>query len=200
MSRLLYSKYPVLNKLFLVIISILVLDFCSVRYAWIHLISKLAAQMVRSVMPALASCNQVILLCDSWYPKKPVPGLVNEFPNLEMICNVRVDTVLYDLPGERTGKRGRPQIHRERIRLESIPLKKPEGADYYMGCREVITNLWKGKPVYAYVTAANPEKPGSFRLFLSTVPKDKVCIDAEGHADKKIRRYKEWGLLCPLEP
>ena len=156
---------------------------------------ELAAQMVRSVMPALASCNQVILLCDSWYPKKPVPGLVNEFPNLEMICNVRVDTVLYDLPGERTGKRGRPQIHRERIRLESIPLKKPEGADYYMGCREVITNLWKGKPVYAYVTAANPEKPGSFRLFLSTVPKDKVCIDAEGHADKKIRRYKEWGFL-----
>ena len=79
---------------------------------------ELAAQMVRSVMPALASCNQVILLCDSWYPKKTVPGLVNEFPNFEMICNVRVDTVLYDFPGERTGKRGRPRIHGERIRLK----------------------------------------------------------------------------------
>lgn len=40
-------------------------------------------------------------LCDSWYPKKPVTGLVEEFKNLEMICCGRSDTVLYDLPGER---------------------------------------------------------------------------------------------------
>lgn len=59
---------------------------------------ELAAQMVRSVMPALASCKQVILLCDSWYPKKPIPGLVNEFLNLEIICNVRVDTVFMTFP------------------------------------------------------------------------------------------------------
>lgn len=332
MSRLLYSKYPVLNNLFwffqryykdatvptmhnlfLVIISILVLDFHSIRYAWIHLISKLvgkslncfyhtlneapfdhrqwgavtadyarrtipdclknssiflsiddtmvekygtkfearsklfdhaahngsnylnghcfvsvmlhvpvsspdgivylsvplgyrlwtkkesklelAAQMVRSVMPALASCKQVILLCDSWYPKKPIPGLVNEFLNLEIICNVRVDTVLYDLPGERTGKRGRPRIRGERIRLESIPLEKLEGADYYVGSREVITNLWKGKHVYAYVTATDPDNPKSFRLFLSTVPEDRICMDTEEHADKKFRRYKKCGAL-----
>ena len=156
-----------MHNLFLVIISILVLDFCSVRYAWIHLISKLAAQMVRSVMPALASCNQVILLCDSWYPKKPVPGLVNEFPNLEMICNVRVDTVLYDLPGERTGKRGRPQIHRERIRLESIPLKKPEGADYYMGCREVITIYGRGNLYMQIKKSADTRNGASFPWVLT---------------------------------
>lgn len=156
---------------------------------------ELAAQMIRSVMPALASCKQVILLCDSWYPKKPIPGLVNEFSNLEMICNVRIDTVLYDLPGERTGKRGRPRIHGERISLESIPLEKQEGSDFYIGCREAMTNLWKGKHVYAYVTASDPDNRNSFRLFLSTVPADGIRMNAKEHADKKIRRYNEWGML-----
>lgn len=156
---------------------------------------ELAANMIRSVMPALASCRQVILLCDSWYPKKPVPGLVNEFSNLEMICNVRIDTVLYDLPGERTGKRGRPRIHGDRISLESIPLEKPEGSDYYIGCREVTTNLWKGKHVYAYVTATDPDNSRSFRLFLSTVSAEGICINAKKHADKKIQRHNEWGIL-----
>ena len=68
---------------------------------------ELVAQMIRSVMPALDSCKQVILLCDSWYPKKTVTGLADEFVNLEMICNVRIDAVLYALAGERTGKCGR---------------------------------------------------------------------------------------------
>ncbi|MDE7416827.1 MAG: hypothetical protein K2N44_11120 [Lachnospiraceae bacterium] len=42
-------------------------------------------------------------------------------------------------------KRGRPRIHGERISLESIPVQKPEVSDYYTGCREVTTNLWKEK-------------------------------------------------------
>ena len=110
---------------------------------WTKELSKLelAAAMVRSVMPELASCRQVILLCDSWYPQKPVTGLVEEFKNLEMICCARSDTVLYDLPGERTGRRGRPRTRGERLELSSIALKKPEGAPYYMGCRKAITNL-----------------------------------------------------------
>ncbi|MDE7354354.1 MAG: hypothetical protein K2O06_15085 [Acetatifactor sp.] len=48
---------------------------------WTKELSKLelAADMVRSVMAGLASCRQVILLCDSWYPKKPVTGLVEDY-------------------------------------------------------------------------------------------------------------------------
>jgi len=94
---------------------------------WTKELSKLelAAGMVRSVMAAPAPCRQVILLCDSWYPKKPVTGLVEEFDNLEMVCCARSDTVLYDLPGERTGKRGRPRTHGGRLELTDIDLKKP---------------------------------------------------------------------------
>lgn len=164
---------------------------------WTKELSKLelAADMVRSVMAELSSCKQVILLCDSWYPKKPVTGLVSEFKNLEMICCARSDTVLYDLPGERTGKRGRPRTHGGRLELSSIALDKPEGAPYYMGCRQVITNLWKGRIVYACVTAADPEKPGSFRLFLCTVAPEGLAAQPEKQADEKIRSYNDWGML-----
>ena len=156
---------------------------------------ELAADMVRSVMAELASCEQVILLCDSWYPKKPVTELVGEFKNLEMICCARSDTVLYDLPGERTGKRGRPHTHGGRLELSSIALHKPKGAPYYMGCREVITNLWKGRAVYACVTAADPEKPDSFRLFLCTADPKKIAIEPEKQSSEKIRNYSAWGML-----
>lgn len=127
--------------------------------------------------------------------QKPVTGLVAEFENLEMICSVRIDTVLYDLPGAPTGKRGRPRIHGERIDPGSIPLEKPEELDYYTGCREVMTNLWKGKHVHAYVTASDPDDRNSYRLFLSTVPADGIHINAREHADRKIRQYNECGML-----
>lgn len=156
---------------------------------------ELAADMVCSVMPELSSCVQVILLCDSWYPKKPVTGLITEFKNLEMICCARSDTVLYDLPGERTGKRGRPRIHGDRLELSDIPLKKPEDAPYYMGSRKVITNLWKGRIVYAFVTAADPEKPNSFRLFLCTVDPEGISMEPEKQVEEKICKYNAWGML-----
>lgn len=164
---------------------------------WTKEVSKLelAADLVRSVMPELALCGQVILLCDSWYPKKPVTGLVSEFKNLEMICCARSDTVLYDLPGQRTGRRGRPRIHGGRLELSSIPLDKPEGASYFMGGRRVVTNLWKGRTVYACVTASDPEKPESFRLFLCTAELEEIAIQPEKQADEKIRSYHTWGML-----
>jgi len=47
---------------------------------------KLAAGMVESVMPLLES-RSVILLCDSWYPKGNITSLVDDFKNLDLICN-----------------------------------------------------------------------------------------------------------------
>lgn len=164
---------------------------------WTKELSKLelAADMVRSVMAELASCTQVILLCDSWYPKKPVTGLVDEFKNLEMLCCARSDTVLYDLPGARTGKRGRPRTHGERLELSAIQLEKPEKAPYYMGCRRVITNLWKKRTVYAYMTTADPDKSESFRLFLCTAIPEEITVRPEEQSDEKIRSYHAWGML-----
>lgn len=45
-----------------------------------------------------------------------------------------------------------------------------------MGRRKVITNLWKGRTVYACVTAADSEKPDSFRLFLCTAASEELLV------------------------
>lgn len=75
----------------------------------------LAAELVQQAMEIIGCQRQVLLLCDSWYPKAEVADLVCQFKNLELICNVRVDTVVYDLPPARTGKRGRPKKHGDRL-------------------------------------------------------------------------------------
>lgn len=63
--------------------------------------------------------ENVILLCDSWYMKKPLVSIPEEYPNLDMIGNVRADSVLYDLPPERTGRKGRPAGHGKQLSIET---------------------------------------------------------------------------------
>ena len=57
-------------------------------------------------MPELCQKN-VIILCDSWYVKKNLVSIVNEYPNLDLIGNAISDSVIYDLAPAPTGKRGR---------------------------------------------------------------------------------------------
>lgn len=67
----------------------------------------LAAELTAQAMKTIGPQRQVILLCDSWYPKAEVAALVDQFENLEMVCNARVDTALYGLAPARTGKGSR---------------------------------------------------------------------------------------------
>ena len=64
----------------------------------------LAASMVRQAMPELRTKRNVIILCDSWYVKKNLVSIVDEYENLDLIGNSRSDSVIYDLPPQRTGK------------------------------------------------------------------------------------------------
>ena len=58
---------------------------------------ELAATMIRKVMPEFQSREHVIILCDSWYTKQNLVCIVNEYPNLDLIGNARIDSVMYDL-------------------------------------------------------------------------------------------------------
>ena len=129
----------------------------------------LAAEMIHQVMPALSGRKNVILLCDSWYAKTDLVCLVDCYDNLDVICNVRCDSALYDLPPERTGKRGRPAKRGRRLSLkEDFPLTAKKTGDFYLSCRTVLTNIFKDRKVLAYVTCPDRES-GSLRLFFSTV-------------------------------
>ena len=130
---------------------------------------QLAADMVRQVMPELAGHKQVILLFDSWYAKRDLLCVVDEFSNLDILCGARSDTVLYDLAPPHTGKPGRPKKRGERLSLQTdFLMSKEKIGGYFLGYRFVLTNLFGKRKVLAYATSAN-ETQDNRRLFLSTI-------------------------------
>ncbi|KSV59827.1 hypothetical protein [Acetivibrio ethanolgignens] len=60
----------------------------------------------------------MIILCDSWYEKKDLVSIVDEYAILDVICNARYDSVIYDLAPQPTGKRGIPAKHGKRLSPE----------------------------------------------------------------------------------
>ena len=137
---------------------------------------ELAASMVRQVMPQFSSKKNVIILCDSWYVKKNLVSIVDEYQNLDLIGNARSDSVIYDLPPQRTGKRGRPALHGKKLSIrEDFTLSDEKIGDYYMAARRVLTNIFGKREVLAYVTS--PERDSkSRRLFFSTVFPEQMQI------------------------
>lgn len=137
---------------------------------------ELAAAMVRQVMPSFASQKNVIILCDSWYAKKNLACIVDEYPNRDLICNARADSVIYDLAPQPTGRRGRPAKHGERLSIkEDFTLSAEKIGDYYMGVRRVLTNIFGQREVPAYVTSTE-KTGGSRRLFFSTIIPEQMQI------------------------
>ena len=137
-----------------------ILSFPATYRMWTKEQTKLemAAELVRSAMAVIGSARQVILCCDSWYPKDCVKRLIDECPNLILICNVRKDTALYGLPPEKTGKKGRPKARGKRLSLKDFARKAVPGSGYFVGCREVKTMLFGQRSVWAIVTKS--EKSG----------------------------------------
>lgn len=111
--------------------------------------------------------ENVILLCDSWYMKKPLVSISEEYPNLDMIGNVRADSVLYDLP---------PAGHGRQLSIETDFIFSAEKTDgCFIAVRPVITNLPGSRKVLAYVTAPEPGG-GKKKLFFSTVFPEQLQI------------------------
>ncbi|MFT4105558.1 MAG: hypothetical protein QM657_07355 [Lacrimispora sp.] len=127
----------------------------------------LAAAMVRQVMPEFVSQKNVVI--HSWYAKRSFACIVEEYSNLDLICNARYDSVMYDLPPQRTGRRGRLTKYEKRLSLtDDFPLSAEKTGDYYTGVRRVLTNLFEEREVLAYVTLSE-KTGGSRRLFFSTI-------------------------------
>lgn len=159
----------------------------------------LAASMVRQVMPALNSRRNVIILCDSWYAKQNLTRLTEEYPNLDMICNARCDSVLYDLAPAPTGRRGRPARHGAKLSIDKdFALSAEKIGDYFVGVRRVLTNLFGDREVIAYVTATERES-GSRRLFFSTVFPTQLSIFCAWQEDDMLcKTESSWMQYIPL--
>ena len=128
---------------------------------------ELAASMVRQAMPEFQEKKNVVILCDSWYAKKNLVRIVDEYSNLDVICNARCASVIYDLVPEPTGRRGRPAKHGRHLLIEEdFTLSDEKIGDYYTGVRRVLTNIFGAREVLAYVTSARKDS-GSDDCFLA---------------------------------
>ena len=136
---------------------------------------EMAAQLVRCAMDCLGPRRQIILCCDSWYPKDCVKGLIEEYANLVMICNVRADTAIFALPPVKSARRGRPKVRGERLALTDFALKEVAGSNFLAGCRAVKTRLFGARTVWAIVTKS--KKGSCYRLFLCTIDPKKLQFD-----------------------
>lgn len=167
---------------------------------WKKEVSKLslAAEMVRIVMEVLGTEHQVVILADSWYGKSEIFMLKEQFGNLNVTCNVRKDTVLYDLTPSRTGKKGRPPKHGKRLSiLDDFSLSEEKLGDYYVAHRQVITNLLKDYVMSAYVTA--PEKESSRWLFLSTIDVKEIYMSCANMERAPLNQCDGgWAEYIPL--
>jgi hypothetical protein len=154
----------------------------------------IASEMIREAMKTLADTPTVILMCDSWYPKGEVLETVSAYPNLDLIANVRVDTVLYDMP-KPTGKRGRPAKKGKKLSIHADFCFAPVGK-YFIAARTVLTNLFN-LPVYVTVTTTNLDAHKSYRLFLSTIDHHKLyAAFSLGENDNNDSAALSW--LIPL--
>ena len=92
---------------------------------------ELASAMVCQVMPEFSAQKNVIILCDRWYVKQNLVSIVDAYENLDLIGNVRADSVIYDLAPQPTGRKGRPAKHGRRLSIDSdFDLSDEKVGDY----------------------------------------------------------------------
>ena len=143
---------------------------------------EMAADAIDEVMKELGS-KHVIVLCDSWYPKKKLITRILSHENADIICNVRVDTAIYDLPPARTGKRGRPCKRGAQLSLDDFDCTYSKGR-FKMGHRCVKTKIFGDLTVHAYVTVS---ESGAKRLFICTADPSEIRIDCALVSDDSNR-------------
>ena len=124
---------------------------------------------------------------------------MDEYENLDLIGNVRSDSVIYDLPPQRTGKRGRPALHGKKLSIQDDfhPSDEKIG-DYYMAVRRVLTNIFGKRTVMVFVTS--PEKEtGSRRLFFSTIFPEQLQIFCAWQEKSPLNQTgSDWMQFIPL--
>ena len=92
--------------------------------------------MITRSIPSLKN-YQVVVLCDSWYTKKPLLQALTKFKNVDVIGVLLSYTVLFDLTPKPTGKRGRPRKKGDRLNYRNFKYQKED--NYFTATVKVIT-------------------------------------------------------------
>ena len=151
---------------------------------------NIACELVLQARSVIGENRQLILLCDSWYPKGKIANLVN-LQCFDIICNVRHDSVMIELtpPKKEKGAVGRHRTKGDRVRLDDFELVPVPETNYFAGVRTVKAKIFGYKTVTAIVTRQREQ--GSRRLFFCT--NDAICSFFQQHiesiAGKEAKAY-----------
>lgn len=158
---------------------------------------QIAANMIDFAMESMENYPQVILLCDSWYPKSHVCNAVKRHPNLELIANVRYDSRLYDLPVKIPGKRGPKPKRGKRLNiLNDFSYSLVD--KYYTATKTVLCNLFE-EAVYVTITTTNLASHKAYRVFISTILPENIIMNLAEQELKELSTIsKENFHLLPL--
>ena len=129
---------------------------------------ELVADMIDNIMDLMAD-KQVIFSFDCWFAKRPFITRIQQHKNIDIICNARIDSALYELtPYQKTGKRGRPKNHGDQLdTYDDKDFDFNHHKDgYRVAHRTVIAKIFNMQEVHAYVTKTTSN---SRRLFLCTI-------------------------------
>lgn len=96
---------------------------------------------------------------------------------------------LYGIHTAKTMKTSHPWKRRGQINMSEIILSKPESDNWLISMIPVITNLWKGKVVYALVTTPKKET-GRLCLFSCTVDFKTISFNLANSATKIAHAYE----------
>ena len=143
---------------------------------------ELAGDLVEEMMPLLKG-RQVLLFFDSWYAKSSLMERVLQYPQLAIVCNVRSDSAMYELPPLPNGKPGRPKKRGKRIHLDDFTLSW-EMDGMRIGHRMVLTNICGNRRIHAYVSCT---ASGSRRLFFSTLDPNALHMSCAWQERKILR-------------
>ena len=140
--------------------------------------------------------RQVLLLFDSWYAKSPLIERVLQYPHLAIICNVRSDSAMYELPPLPSGKPGRPKKRGKRIHMDDFNLSwDMDGMK--VGHRVVLTHICGNRRIHAYVSCT---ASGSRRLFFSTLDPSALHMSCAWQERKILRDAPAEGMdFYPLK-
>ena len=140
-------------------------------------------------MPLLKG-RQVLLFFDSWYAKSSLMERVLQYPELAIVCNVRSDSAMYELPPLPNGKPGRPKKRGKRIHLDDFTLSW-EMDGMRIGHRLVLTNICGNHRIHAYVSCTTS---GSRRLFFSTLNPNNLHMSCAWQERKTLRDASADGI------
>ena len=187
------ASMPSAENLFLLVISMLALDsFRSIRFAWMHIISRLTGKSLNSFYYTLSYAAFDHLRWTAVTARLVLSCIPISLRDSSVFLSI--DDTLVEKYGTKFQARSNLFDHAAHngsnylkghcfvSLMLHVPLKSADGITCLsvpLGCRKVITNLWKGRTVYACVTAADPGKPGSFRLFLCTAVPEEIAVEPE---------------------